>query len=226
MAGYCSKCGAALPPNAAVCSSCGTPVGSDVGQPTAAQPGAPPAASAPSPAGYGAQAAGHPGAATYPPPKKSNNTLKIILITIAVIVGLGIVSVGVLGFVGWRALHRAGNTFSMGKNADVSEADLGVPIYPGATGKAGAAMRMNVAGNSVVTATYLTNDSKNSVLDFYRSKLGGSVTEGSSAQGASLSSSRVDGNVKESIVVTVGPAAQADGASTRVTILHSKAVTH
>jgi len=49
------------------------------------------------------------------PPKKSGSTLKIVLIVIAVVVVLGVAGVAILGYAGYRALHTAGNSFSMGK---------------------------------------------------------------------------------------------------------------
>src|ERR1035437_4597886 len=135
MAGFCKTCNAPVPFSSGFCPSCGSAFES--------------AAAAP---GYAAA-----------PPKKSGSALKIVLIVIAVVVVLGVAGVAILGYVGYRALHTAGSSFSMGKSADVSDADLGVSIYPGAVRSADGGMRMNLANNLVVSAIYTTSDSASDV---------------------------------------------------------------
>ena len=51
----------------------------------------------------------------------------------------------------------------------VSAADLGVPLYPGATQKVN--VRMTIAGKDTLTATFVTSDSKDQVIAFYQSNL-------------------------------------------------------
>ena len=85
MASFCEKCGAALSTGEQFCSSCGTPA-APAAQPTAAYPAAVPA-------------------------KSGGGAIKIILIIVAVVVGLGILAMGAIGYVGWRvsrAIHVDG----------------------------------------------------------------------------------------------------------------------
>jgi hypothetical protein len=162
-----------------------------------------------------------------PPTSKSSGggALKIVLIVLAVVVGLGVVAAAGVGFVAWRAMHALnsnGNSISMGKSADVSESDLGIGIYPGAVRKNVGGMKIKTATSLLVSATYTTNDPESAVLDFYRGKLGGDLTESQSGRGTTLTSSTVDGKVKDSLIVTVMPTTQVDAATTQFMILHTK----
>src|ERR1039458_10107270 len=141
MAGFCTKCGASVPSATGFCPTCGAPIGSPLATP-ASQPSvaaaAPPVAPPPT---YGQP----PAAGAYaPPPKSGGGALKVILIIIAVVVGLGVLAVGGIAFMGWRVaksitVDNKGNgtislpgvgAISAGKNVDVSAADLGGPPYP------------------------------------------------------------------------------------------------
>jgi len=162
-----------------------------------------------------------PGAYPVYPQKSSNSALKIILIVIAVIVVLGVGGAGIAGYIAYRAIHAAGSSLSIGKNAAVDESDLGVAIYPGATHIEAGGMKMKVGNNLVVSSAYTTSDPANSVVAFYRDKLGSNVQENANgASGTSLVSSTVDGGTKESIVVTVTP--NSSGGSTKIMIVHTK----
>ena len=85
MDGTCAKCGAPLASTSGFCNSCGTPVAAAPTQPI--PPNVQPAAvyAAPQPA------------------KSSGGTLKVILIILAVVFGIGILGAGGLGFMAWRA---------------------------------------------------------------------------------------------------------------------------
>jgi flagellar basal body-associated protein FliL len=91
----------------------------------------------------------------YPPPKKGPSALKIVLIIIAIIVGLGIIGVGIVGYGVYR-LAKSGNITT--SSQPVTASDLGVALYPGAEQKAN--VRMTIAGKNVLTATFLSADSK------------------------------------------------------------------
>ncbi len=202
MAGFCKHCGAPVPFTSGFCPSCGTQYEAAPADPAnAAAPAGPP------PAAYAAV-----------PPKKSGSTLKIVLIIVAVVVVLGVGFVGIAGYLGYRALHTAGNSFSLGKGADVSDSDLGVATYPGAARSANGGMKMNLAGNLVVSALYTTSDSVADVVAFYQGKLP-TPTTSQSGMSSTLSSATVDGNVKDGIVVTVSPNGQG---STQIVIVHTK----
>jgi hypothetical protein len=103
----------------------------------------------------------------YPPPKKGPSALKIVLIIVAIIVGLGIVAVGVVGYGVYR-LAKSGNLQT--STQPVTASDLGVALYPGAEQEAN--VHMTVLGKSVLTATFLTSDAKDQVVTFYQNALG------------------------------------------------------
>ena len=206
MSGFCKKCGAPVPFSSGFCPSCGA----EVEAPAAAE-GVPPAVVAPPPVvGYAAVE-----------PKKSSGVLKIVLIVVAVVVVLGVAGVAILGYAGYRALHSAGSSFSMGKNANVSDADLGVSVYPGAVRNASGGMRMNLANNLVVSASYTSNDPASNVISYYQGKLGPSATSMQIGRVTSLTSATVDGGTRESTVVTVTPSPQ-EGGQTQIMIQHTK----
>ena len=92
------------------------------------------------------------GAPTHSAPAKSSSGLKILFIVLAIFVGLGVLAIGAVTFGIWQftrhvdvdtdggkvSISTPGGEVTVGEAAaDVSEADLGVPIYPGATGSEG-----------------------------------------------------------------------------------------
>jgi hypothetical protein len=119
------------------------------------------------------------------PPKQESSTMKVVLIVLAVFVAIGIGVASVAGYAIWRfskAIHRDAKTGSMtidtpngpittSTNGTVTEADLGVPIYPGATQTRGT-IRVNAPTGPMVQANYLTTDSKDQVAAFYTDKMG------------------------------------------------------
>ena len=159
---FCNSCGATLDAGAKFCNKCGTT------QPTAA-----PSSSTPV-------------TMTSAAPK-SNSALKIILIVVAVIVGLGILGVGVASFVAYRiATHtrvhnRDGNVRvetpfgTVQTSTDPNEAarDLGIDVYPGAQVVKGSSSNMNMGNMHTASAEFESSDPVSSVAEFYKSKLPG-----------------------------------------------------
>jgi hypothetical protein len=188
MAGFCKTCNAPVPLNSGFCPACGSALETAAATPAAA------------------------------PPKQSSNTLKIVLIVIAVVVVMGVAGVAILGYVGYRALHTAGNSFSVGKGADVSDADLGVSIYPGAVRSADGGMRMNLANNLVVSAIYTTSDSASEVVSYYQGRLGPGATSMEIGRVTSLTLATATGGGRDSVTVTVTPQTSA----TQIMIQHTK----
>jgi hypothetical protein len=185
---------------------------------------APPVAAAPA-AAAGAYAA---------PPKSGGGALKIILIIIAVVVGIGLIGAGIVGYGIYKVAHSVttdskGNgtisvpgigAISAGKNVDVSAADLGVPLYPGATvGEGG--MHMTLPTGSVVTAVYDTSDSVSSVVAFYKGKLGANESDIDTANGSVLTSGAQGANGKSGIEITVGPGTGNNSGKTQFVIVHT-----
>lgn len=212
MADFCTKCGASLPASTVFCSSCGAPVGTPDATPRPEPPTA--VATPPPPAAYAQPVA---------PPKSSGGALKVILIVVAVVVGLGVLGIGAAVYIGYRALHTAGNSVSVGSAAEVNDSDLGVAIYPGASAKEGVGAKVKLGNSVMVTATYTTSDPVNTVEDFYRSKVGGQAIENKSVRGTSFESVTTNGGAKDSLVVTISP--DTSSGQTQIVILHTKSTT-
>lgn len=214
MATFCTKCGASLASDTGFCPSCGTPIGSPVATPPVASVAAPVQPPPPAPV-YG-QVAAYPGVA----PKKSGGALKVVLIVVAVVVGLGVLGVGTAAYVAYRALHAAGSSFSVGSSAQVTESDLGVAIYPGAVAKANMQTRVKIGNATIVSGTYTTSDPVSSVVTFYQGKVGGQAIESKNVSGTSFESSTTNGSEKDSLVVTIAPD-RTNSSVTQIVILHT-----
>jgi hypothetical protein len=230
MAAFCTKCGASLPANTGLCPACGAPTGEGVVIPPAAHP------PVPSVSPYTAYP---PPMMAYPaaPPKSSGGAMKIVLIVLAVVVGIGVLAAGVLGYNAWRFAHSIANsvhtdskgnaTVSMlggvitaGKDVDVNAADLGVPIYPGAArGKGG--LHMKLPTMSMVSAVYLTTDPVGSVAGFYKGKLGENEKDSETGSGMILTSGREGADAKDTTMITISPAAGQNNGKTQFTIMHT-----
>lgn len=244
MATFCAKCGSEIPANQQSCGICGAPVAAAGAVYTPVQP-APFQPVASQPAAYqpvAAQPAAYqppaPPPVAYPPvaaPAKSGGgALKIILIIIAVIVGIGMLGAAVVGYGIWKVAHAihvsgsgdnahlsinapGGGTFSANTAETFTAADLGTDIYPGATSGKGS-MRMTLPNGSWVSAVFVTPDSKDQVVSFYKSKFGSDASIFDSAASAVISLQK---GKKGSIMVTVtANQSQYDG-KTQVTILHT-----
>jgi len=210
---FCTKCGAGLAPGAQFCTVCG-----------AAAPGAVPGPPSYAQAGY-AQPVGGP---VQPAPGSS--AVKIILIVVGVVVGLGLLSSLIFMFSMWRlsravhlnsrgdgvTLSTKDGTITTGSAATVSEADLGVPIYPGAARREGG-VQINSGNGSMVTAVFSTTDPVEKVVDFYRDKVGANASVMQSPDGAVISSGD---NNKQGVMITVGK--NGGNGSTSITIIRAK----
>jgi hypothetical protein len=163
-------------------------------------------------------------------PPKQNNTMKIILIVLAVFVGVGLIVASVAGYAIWRfskAIHRDAKTGTMTvdtpngpvtaiSNGSVTEADLGVPIYPGAV-QAKGTLRVNSPTGPMVQAHYLTTDSKDQVVAFYTDKLGSSAVTTSSSQSAFMTFSK---SKQESVMLSIVQRPGLSDGKTQIVILH------
>jgi hypothetical protein len=209
MANFCAKCGSAISANEQFCTSCGAAAathGSAPAQPIAAQPAAVPA-------------------------KSGSSAVKIILIIVAVIVGLGILGLGAISYVGWRvsrAIHVDGPNGQMtiqtpeGKvdlNASQTYTadDLGTDPYPGAQSTHGG-MKMNLPTGSMVIGSFLTSDSKQQVVDFYKSKFGSNTAVMDTPDGALITFSK---SKQESVMVTITANSSRNNGKTQITITHT-----
>jgi len=162
---FCNSCGATLDGGARFCTKCGK-----------TQPGAASAAATP----VSTASATGPGAAP-----KSGSTLKIILIVVAVLVGLGILGIGAVSFIGYRiAKHsrvhnengnvRVETPFgTMNTSTDPGEAasSLGIDLYPGAEVVKGTTSNVAMGAMHSATADFETSDAPGTVAEFYKSKV-------------------------------------------------------
>ena len=96
-------------------------------------------------------------------------------------------------------------------NAQISEAEIGLPFYPGAKPKEGASMRIVNGGNSALQLGLHSDDAPDKVAAFYRDKLkamseGKQLMDMSSPDGASIS--LIDDKSKSTLQVHVSKADQ------------------
>jgi hypothetical protein len=92
-------------------------------------------------------------------------------------------------------------------NAQVGEADVGMPFYPGSKPVEGSAMRMASGDSSALRLALHSDDAPDKVAAFYRDKLkamsaGKQLIDMSSPEGASLS--LMDDKSKSALQVMVG----------------------
>lgn len=152
-----------------------------------------------------------------PPPKKGSSALKIVLIIVAIFVGLGIIGAGIVGY-GIYKVSKAVHVTSDSKEP-ITASDLGVAIYPGATQGKGS-LRMTIGGKSMVTANYLTSDSKDQVIAFYKQQLGADAQSTTSSNGATFVDSKGGG---DTITVTVTQLPNVHDGKTQIVIAHVSA---
>jgi len=206
MTSYCAKCGTPFAVGEKWCSFCGASTVSG-----------------------GAVAAFVPPVGA--PAKSGSSTLKIVLITVAVIFGLGMLGLGAIGFVGYRiaknmhvdssgrmTMSTPAGTITSTPAENLSASDLGVDIYPGAQSTRGS-MKMEMPTGSSVTGVFLTSDSPDQVVAFYKDKLGAAASV-SSLFGSSFVRLKV--GQQEFIHVTVAKHSSLDNGKTRITIMHMK----
>jgi len=225
----CAKCGAEVSADKQVCAVCGAPTGAWTPVAAPAQPVAAPGQPVAAPA-QPVAAPAQPGAA---PAKAGSSLLKIVLIIVTIIVGLCIVGLGIGGYVLYKVSHAfhvsgtgqnahvtlstPGGTFTANASEKFSASDLGTDLYPGAeAGKGGA--RMTMPSGSWVSAVFVTSDSKDQVVSFYKSRLGSEVSVYESADSAVLSAQK---SKQESVIVTVTANKSEYNGKTQIAIVHT-----
>jgi hypothetical protein len=110
----------------------------------------------------------------------------------------------------------------MSVNADsgkkFTSSELGVDIYPGADPSKSGNLRMNIAGSSVVSATFTTSDSKDKVVDFYKDKLGSNSTSMDFGESAILTEKKSD---QDQVSITISQKSNEDEGKTKFVIQHT-----
>jgi hypothetical protein len=206
MASFCAKCGAEGSSDRQFCAACGAPATAASAVASPVQPAAPPA-------------------------KSGSSALKIILIVVAIFVGLGILAVGTVTYGIWRVAHNvhvSGNgdqmtmstpngTVNLNATATYSAADLGTDIYPGAEPVKGG-MKMSLPTGSMVTGIFVTTDSKDQVVAFYKGKFGSDASVMDMQDAAIMTLKKGE---QESVMVTVTSKASENDGKTKIAIVHT-----
>jgi zinc-ribbon domain len=233
VASFCSNCGTQISPGAQACTACGAAVAAPV--PVAGPVAAPPPAAAPVFVPVAVPvAAPAPMAAAPVPVKQGTSAVKVILIILAIFVGLGVLGAGAFGFFVWRVAHAVkvaanngqvalnlpGGTFSANTTDSFSSSDLGTDIYPGASAGKGS-MRMTLPTGTMVSAVYVTSDSKDQVVAYYKNKFGSdNVSSFDSTDGSVITYTK---SQQEQVVVTVTSSPTEYDGKTQIHIVHTKA---
>ncbi|MGB8029023.1 MAG: hypothetical protein WCF30_05085 [Terracidiphilus sp.] len=164
-----------------------------------------------------------------PPPKSGSSALKIILIIVGIFVGLGIIGAGIIGYGVYRvahSIHKDANgeitintpkgAISANPNQTFTASDLGIAIYPGATqGKGG--LRMTIGSKSMVTANFLTPDSPDKVMAFYKGLAGPNAQIMSTGTGGIITMQ----SGSNSVTVTLTQSASENNGETQITIVNT-----
>ena len=104
---------------------------------------------------------------------------------VAIVVGLGIIGIGVVSYIGYRIAKSSHVTQKNGQvkiespfgtvetSNDPQEAarNLGVDLYPGAEAQKNGTVSMTIGGMHTSTVILQSSDSASQVADFYRSKM-------------------------------------------------------
>jgi hypothetical protein len=154
----------------------------------------------------------------YPPvgyslPKKGPSALKIVLIIVAIVVGLGLIGVG---FVSYEVYKVAKSGHFATSTQPVSAADLGVDLYPGADQKMN--VRMTIAGKDTLTATFLSSDSKDQVIAYYQNSLGSKAQFQANNNGGTFVLDKGSG---ETVIVTISQQPSMSGGQMQIVIVHA-----
>lgn len=202
---FCNSCGATLTPGTKFCNKCGAVAG---GPP--AQTGATPPTAAPT---------------------GGSSALKIILIIVAVIVGIGILGVATVGIVGYRIAKSAhvhqesghvkvetpfGNVESSQDPAQAAK-DLGVDVYPGAEVQKDGASSATFGAIHTVAANFESSDSVDKVCTFYKSRFPNAMATTSDQNRCTIVSNDQKGNM-----VTINIEPNGDASKFQITNVSKK----
>lgn len=160
---FCNSCGATLESGAKFCNKCGSTITGAAPAPTAS--------------------------AATTQPTGGGSALKVVLIVIAVIVGVGILAVVTVGVIGYRIAQHSRvsqngdhvrvetpfGSMETSKDPDQAAKDLGVELYPGSEVERNGASSAAFGGIRTVTAMFDTSDDPEKVCTFYKPKFPGAM---------------------------------------------------
>jgi CRISPR/Cas system CMR subunit Cmr4 (Cas7 group RAMP superfamily) len=199
---FCNSCGATVTDGTRFCNKCGSAI----------------------PAGPSTPGTTATAYAAPPPSKGGSSALKIILLIIAVIVGIGLLAMVTCGIV----IHRIAKSAHVSQNGDnvkvetpfgsmetnkdpaQTAKDLGVEIYPGAVPQKNGTASMSFGNMKTVTASFVSSDSVDKVCDFYKAKFPSSTMTTSDQNHCTIMS----GDQQNMITIT----AQSNGGTTKLVI--------
>jgi hypothetical protein len=163
-----------------------------------------------------------------PQPRQGSSAVKIILIILAILVGMGMLGAAVVGYGIYKVAHavkRAADGqvsvnvpggFSANTSQSVSSSDLGIAIYPGATqGKGG--LHMTIAGKTMVSANFFTSDSVDQVVAFYKDKAGANAQVMTTGNGGIISVT----HGSDAISITVSQNTSSNNGQTQFVVIHT-----
>jgi hypothetical protein len=191
---FCNSCGATLNSGTKFCNKCGAVVS-----------GGPPA----------------PAAATPPStaPTGGSSALKIILIVVAVIIGIGILGVATVGIVGYR-IAKSAHVRQEGKHVSVetpfgnvetsqdpaqAAKDLGIDVYPGAEVQKNGASSATFGAIHTVTANFESSDPVDKVCTFYKSRFPNAMVTTSDQNRCTI----VSNDQKNMVTINIEPSGDA-----------------
>lgn len=234
MAVSCPQCHAAVVPGMRTCQFCGTPV-----EYVAPEPAESPQAESPRDETAQDQPAAGPLPAAAMPVAQNSNRPKTAVKKGKPFSGvspvMALLAGGVILFVIFIAVRflviprifRGGNqsftlTISPSRNGgassgSVNAGELGVDIYPGARALSDAEHR-DTADGTVVSATFVSDESMDKVVEFYRTRMTGQTAIYASGSGVVVS---ISPNPQQSIIVSIAPG-QGEG-KTRISITNTTA---
>lgn len=198
---FCNSCGATLNPGTKFCNKCGAPVAG------ASAPGVPSTVPTPAPAPIGGSSA-----------------LKVILIVVAIIVGIGILGMATVGIIGYRIAKSSRvsqngdhvkvetpfGSVETSKDPDQAAKDLGIDLYPGAEVQRNGASSASFGGIRTVTAMFESHDAPDKVCSFYKSRFPGAMVTTSDQNHCTI----VSNNQKNMVTINI----QGSGDTTRLQI--------
>ena len=151
--------------------------------------------------------------AIYPPPKQGPSTLKIVLIIVGIFFGIALIGAGFLAYGVYKVVKSSHMTAG---TQVLTEADLGVPGYPGA--EQGKSVRMTIVGKDMLTASFLTSDAEDRVIAFYQNSLGPGARVTTTSRGETL---QLQKGADETVIVTITETASVANGKTQIVIMHA-----
>ncbi|MBS1721899.1 MAG: hypothetical protein JSS66_02710 [Armatimonadetes bacterium] len=116
-----------------------------------------------------------------------------------------------------KVTDAQGKTSTMTSGTTVSEADLGLPFYPGSSEKSTGSIKTDTPENTTVMSARSTADDPLKVSEFYKAKLKNATA--SSVSSDASKSEMVSGELENGAKVQVGAVKNKDATTTDITVV-------